>query len=406
MRLQKRASVWVIVGLGALGYFTGCQKTANRGVTETEIIIGQWGPQTGPAALWGAVARGTACYFRMINAQGGINGRQIRYVFRDDAYQPARTKAVVKEMLENDGVFAFVGGVGTSPGMAVKAYLEENSVPWVSPASGSTHWAFPPTHNLFSTYPLYSDEAAVLADYAMTQLHKTKIAVLYQNDDYGKAGLVGAEMALEKQGLQLVEKASMQIMDTDLGSHILRLKNAGAEVVIMYLLPKQAAISLGTAAKLGFKPQWMTSSTLSDATLMYNITQGLWKDVIFAGFAELPDSPLPLMQQYREAREKFAPDEQWSTFFHAGFFFAEPLVEALKRCGKTVTTEKLINALESLHKFQGTGPAISFGPGQRQGTRSIFLAKSIDASHSEKISDWLTAEIDIQEAIQRLQEGD
>ncbi|MDQ7053139.1 MAG: ABC transporter substrate-binding protein [candidate division KSB1 bacterium] len=115
----------------------GCAKKGQRGVTDTEIVIGQWGPQTGPAALWGAVARGTAAYFKMINEEeGGIHGRKIRYIYRDDAYQPAKTKAVVKEMVENEGVFAFVGGVGTAPGMAVKDYLVQNKVPWVGTGFG------------------------------------------------------------------------------------------------------------------------------------------------------------------------------------------------------------------------------------------------------------------------------
>ena len=128
---------------------------AERGVTDTEIRIGQWGPQTGPAALWGAVARGTGCYFDMINAEGGIHGRKIKYFLRDDGYMPPRTKAIAKELLEDKKVFAFAGGVGTSTGMAVKKYLNKKKVPWVGPATGSTHWAYPPTKYLFAVYPLY-----------------------------------------------------------------------------------------------------------------------------------------------------------------------------------------------------------------------------------------------------------
>ena len=115
-----------------------------QGVTDNEIKIGQWGPQTGPAALWGAVARGTGVYFKLINDEGGINGRKITYFMRDDGYQPNRTKAIAKELYENEGVFGFACGVGTSPGMAVMPYIEENGIPWVGMATGSTHWAYPP----------------------------------------------------------------------------------------------------------------------------------------------------------------------------------------------------------------------------------------------------------------------
>ncbi|MDQ7064802.1 MAG: ABC transporter substrate-binding protein, partial [candidate division KSB1 bacterium] len=382
----------VVLAVFAVTLGVGCAKKGQRGVTDTEIVIGQWGPQTGPAALWGAVARGTAAYFKMINEEeGGIHGRKIRYIYRDDAYQPAKTKAVVKEMVENEGVFAFVGGVGTAPGMAVKDYLVQNKVPWVGPASGSSHWAYPPNEYIFAVYPLYFDEATIMVDYAVNTLKKTRIAMIYQNDDYGKGGLVGAKMALEKHGLDFVATATTQIMDTDLSSHILKLKEAGAEVVIMYLLPKQAAISLGTAAKLGFKPQWMTTSTLSDMSLMHNITKGLWEGVIFANFAEMPDSDHPLMKKYREAAKKYAPDERWGVFFAAGFLFAEPMVEGLKRAGKDLTVESFIEAMESIKDFKGIGPTITFGPNQRQGTRSVFLSQCVSATEAKQLTDWMTS---------------
>ena len=112
---------------------------AERGVTDTEIRIGQYGPQTGPAALWGAVARGTGCYFEMINAEGGIHGRKITYYLRDDGYMPPRTKAIAKELVEDKKVFAFASGVGTAGGMAIKKYLHKNRLPWVGPAAGSSH---------------------------------------------------------------------------------------------------------------------------------------------------------------------------------------------------------------------------------------------------------------------------
>ena len=128
--------------------------SAERGVTDTEIRVGQWGPQTGPASLWGAIARGTGCFFQMINAEGGIHGRKIKYYLRDDGYMPPKTKAIVKELVEDKEIFGVACGVGTAPGMAVKKYLHNKRVPWVGPASGSSHWGYPPTKYLFSDFPL------------------------------------------------------------------------------------------------------------------------------------------------------------------------------------------------------------------------------------------------------------
>ena len=127
---------------------------AVRGVTDKEILIGQWGPQTGPAALWGSVARGTGVLFALVNEEGGINGRKLKYFLRDDSYQPSKTKAIGKEFVEKIGVFGVVGGVGTSTGMAVRDYLIKNKVPWVSPATGSKNWSQPFQKYIFSTYPI------------------------------------------------------------------------------------------------------------------------------------------------------------------------------------------------------------------------------------------------------------
>jgi len=374
---------------------------AERGVSDTEIKIGQWGPQTGPAALWGAVARGSGCYFDMINAEGGIHGRKITYFLRDDAYQPPKTKAIAKELVEDKKVFAFASGVGTATGMAVKKYLHKNRVPWVGPASGSTYWAYPPTKYLFAVYPLYCDEAAILINYAVEKMGKKRIAFFYQNDDYGKEGLYGAELALEKYGMKLVAAVSAEPLDTDLSSHCVKLRAANPDCVLIWVLPKHGAIILGTAAKMDFKPQWMASSTLSDTPIMYKISKGLFKDVMVTSFGEVPESQHPLMKKYKEAHDKFAPKDRWGIFFYAGFLFAEPMVEGLKRCGRDLTADNFVKAMETIKDFQGIGPKITYGPNKRQGSRSFFIARCLEGGKLARISDWMTSDIDLQGVIKR-----
>lgn len=375
---------------------------AERGVTDTEIRIGQWGPQTGPAALWGSVGRGTGCYFDMINAEGGIHGRKIKYFLRDDGYMPPRTKAIAKELVEDKEVFAFAGGVGTATGMAVKKYLHKKKVPWVGPASGSSHWAFPPTKYLFADYPIYCDEVTILINYAVKTMGKKRIAFFYQNDDFGKEGLIGAQMALEKHGMKLVTAVSVEPLDTDLSSHCIKLKSANPDCVIMFLLPKHGAIILGTAAKMGFRPQWISSSVLSDTPIMYKISKGLFKDVVLTTFGEVPDSPHPLMKKYKEAHDRFAPKDRWGIFFYAGFIFVEPMVEGLKRSGRDLTADNFVKAMETIVDFQGIGPKITYGPNKRQGSRSFFLAKCTEGGKLVRISEWMTSDIDVQEVIRRL----
>ena len=400
--MKKANWIWIAACALAMTLTFVPSAFSDRGVTDTEIRIGQYGPQTGPAALWGAVARGTGCYFDMINAKGGIHGRKITYYLRDDGYMPPKTKAICKELVDHKGVFAMAAGVGTATGMAVKRYLNKNKVIWVGPSTGSSHFAFPPTKYLFSVYPLYIDEASILVNYAVKTLGKKRIAFFYQNDDYGKEGLAGAEYALGKLGMKLVASVSAEPLDTDLSSHCMKLKKAKPDFVIMWVLPKHGAIILGTAAKLGFKPQWMTTSTLSDTPIMYKITKGLFRNVIFTSFGELPDSTSALMKAYKKAHAEFTPKDRWGIFFYAGFIFTEPLVEGLKRCGRNLTADNLAKAMEGLKGFQGIGPKISYGPDQRQGARSVFLAKCAEGGSIEKLSDWMTSDVDLQAVLKQM----
>jgi branched-chain amino acid transport system substrate-binding protein len=361
-----------------------------RGVTDTEILIGQWGPQTGPAAPWGAVARGTDLLCKIVNEEGGIHGRKLKYFLRDDSYQPAKTKAIAKEFVEQIGVFAVVGGVGVAPGMTARDYFMENKVIWASPVTGVYEWIHPIQKYLFAIYPLYDDEAFNLTGYLYEKMGFKKIAMFYQNDDYGKQGVMGVERYLLKKNIKLVEKVSAEVTDRDLSTHALKLKNSGAEAVIMWAMPTHGALILAETAKIGFKPQWATSNTLSDSALMMQITKGLWAGMINSFFGELPDSNHPLMVKYRDWHKKLTPQERWGVFYYAGIIFAEPFVEGLRRAGRNLTTESWIKAEESLKNWQGIGPPITYtNPMDRQGGKHVFYGKVKPDGGTERLTDWI-----------------
>ncbi len=365
------------------------------GVSDTEIHIGQWGPQTGPAAPWGAVARGTGVLFQMINEEGGIHGRKIVYHMFDDQYNPANTKAGVKELQEKEpGIFGWASGVGSSPGLAVKDYLMERGIPWVGPAAGSLHWITPPQKYLFAVYPLYFDEAQVLVKYLVKQKKRKKIAFIYANDEYGKNGLEGFQKGMKKLGLKPVIEVPVGRADRDLKSHIMKLKTSGADTVIMWFLPTHAVIALKTAAAMKYNPLWASSSTLSDVPMMMHITGGLWKDVIFTSFTEPLDSDLPLMKKYHAAFEKYAQKgERWGVFFTAGFAFVEPMVEGLKRTGRDLTRENFVMAMETIKVWKGISGLITYGPNIRQGQKQVFVARpSPDGTKMIRLTPWLFAE--------------
>jgi branched-chain amino acid transport system substrate-binding protein len=360
-----------------------------RGVTDTEILVGQWGPQTGPAAGWGAVARGTDLYFKIINEEGEIHGRKFKYFLRDDSYQPAKTKAIAKEFVEDIGVFAVIGGIGVATGMTARDYLMENQVFWFCPMTGVYNWIQPFQKYLFAGYPLYDDEAYNLTEYLYEKLGYKKIAMFYQNDDYGKQGLMGVERYLKDKKIDLVAKVSAEMTDRDLSTHALKMKQSGAEAVIMWAMPMHATLILNETAKIGFKPQWATSNTLSDAPYMLEITKGLWAGMINSFLLEMPDSNHPLMVKYREWHKKLTPQERWGVFYYAGIFIAEPFVEGVRRAGRNLNNETLIKALEGLKDFKGIGAPINFSPTERQGVKHVFYGKVKPDGNIERISDWI-----------------
>jgi branched-chain amino acid transport system substrate-binding protein len=394
--MKKRLVIAALMGVVAFFLIPGIL-FAEEGVTDTEIHIGQWGPQTGPAAAWGSVARGTDAYFKMINAQGGIHGRKLIHHMFDDAYNPAKTKAGVKELQEGTGMFAWVSGVGTSPGMAVKEYLMERKIPWVGPSAGSLQWITPPQKYLFGVYPLYYMEAKTLVRYAVEKMGFKRVAVAYQNDEYGKNGLRGAKEELEKHGLEVVSEVPVEVKDTDMKPHVMKLRKAGADMVLLWTSVGHAVRIVGVSKAMKFAPQFMSTSTCSDFPLMMHISKGLWEGVICATFGELPDSDHALLQRYKkEAYEAFAAkDERWGLFFYAGIIFAEPLVEAIKRCGPELTREKLIAELEALKDFRGIGPQVSYKPFDpndpmcRQGAKETILVQCLAEGKAKKLTDWL-----------------
>ena len=370
---------------------------AEEGLTDTEIHIGQWGPQTGPAAPWGSVARGTGDYFKMINAQGGINGRKIVYHMFDDAYNPAKTKAGVKELQEGTGIFAWACGVGTAPGLAVREYILERKIPWVGPAAGSQHWITPPNKYLFPVYPLYYIEAKALVRLGVEEMGFKRVAIAYQNDDYGKNGLEAARKELITHGMKLVAEVPVELKDQDMKPHIMKLRQSKADMVLLWVGPVHAVRLIGTSKAMKFGPQFMSTSTCSDFPLLMHISKGLFKGVIATAFSEMPDSTLPLMQKYKkDVHEQFAAKgERWGVFYYAGILFTEPLVEGLKRAGRDLTREKLVYELENLKGFKGIGGEINFGVfnpnngyASRQGVKEVFIVQCMEGGKAKRLTEW------------------
>ncbi|MGD2099783.1 MAG: ABC transporter substrate-binding protein [Desulfobacterales bacterium] len=395
---MKKTGFWVLAAMVAMILGLTVNVMAEEGLTDTEIHIGQWGPQTGPAAPWGSVARGTGDYFEWINAQGGIHGRKIVYHMFDDAYNPAKTKAGVKELQEGTGIFGWACGVGTAPGLAVREYITSRKIPWVGPATGSSHWIDPPNRYLFAVYPLYYIEAKALIRLGVEKMGFKRVAIAYQNDDYGKNGLNGARKELVAHGMQLVAEVPVELKDQDMKPHVMKLRQAEADMVLLWVGPVHAVKIVGTSKAMKFMPQFMSTSTCSDFPLMMHISKGLFEGVIATAFSEMPDSTLPLLQKYKkEVHGQFAAEkERWGVFYYAGILFVEPMVEGLKRAGRNLTSENFITAMESLKGFKGIGGEISYGIFDannayetRGGMKEVFIVQCMKDGKAKRLSDWM-----------------
>jgi ABC-type branched-subunit amino acid transport system substrate-binding protein len=233
--------------------------------------------------------------------------------------------------------------------------------------------------------------------YAVKNFKNKRLAMVYQNDEYGKTGLRGAEKELEAQGVTFVAKLAQNVTETEMKPIIMQLKKANAEVVLLWLSPSPLVRVLATAKAMQFEPQWMTTSTCSDLPLFWKISRGAIEGIIAGALTLMPDSNNALLLSYkREVFDKYAKKgERWGVFYYAGIVFAEPLVEALHRSGRDLTRERLVTELEGLKDFQGISGKISYKPfdpndrASRLGLNSVFIIQCLKDANYNILSDWI-----------------
>lgn len=372
---------WIGLGLIALLAVTSSVMAQDRvpGVSDTEVVIGTSTPLSGPAAAWGTTALGMEAWAKYINDQGGVHGRRIRLIIRDDAYNPGRAVANIREI--KDEVFAYAGQVGTAVINAIRDVITEHQIPFVYPYGNIQMWRAYPKERLryvFAQYPDYSDEGEFLATYALKNLGVKKMAIFYQNDDYGKGGLEGARRGAKKLGGNLpVAEVPYEVAERELGIHALKLKETGAEAVILYTTPAQGALILKEMAKVGYRPKILASFTLGDP-LMFKVAGDLWEGVYVnvtgsvVGTDPEADRVAGILTRYEP---KIKGRENFGVF---GAITMMTVVEGLKRAGRDLTRERFLQALEGLRDWrpEGLGAPISFGPTRHHGLNTVRLMRA------------------------------
>ncbi|MCD6168001.1 MAG: ABC transporter substrate-binding protein [Caldisericia bacterium] len=360
------------------------------GVTDKEIKIGAFAALSGPVAPIGIeFVKGYKTYYNYINDNGGIYGRKIKLIVEDDQFNPAKTIAAVKRMVEVDKVFAIVGGLGTPGCLAVMDYLNENKVPFVYQGSGSSKLAYPPKKYIFAVQPNFTNEGQIMAKYVVEELKADKIAVIYETDDIGTEGLNGVKKGLEKYGKKPVIEVGFSPTEVDLTSYVLKLKQAKPDVVIMYALLKPASIILKTAYSLGLKTKFVTTYPNADPLLITLAGKEAAEGTYVSAwvFTDLKD---PGVKKFYEIWDKYHPGEIPSAYAIAGWIAGEVFVEGLRRAGSPPTRERLVWALETFKHWSGMlAKDITYAPNDRSGKKSMYFMQVKDGMWT-KVSDWIS----------------
>lgn len=380
-------SVLVLLLALAMALPVGAQSAI--GVTDTEILLGTSVPLSGPAAAWGNTARGIEAYIRHINEQGGIHGRTLRFVALDDGYDPSRTVQNVRQLVENHGVFGLVGTIGSANAAATREYIFDSEVIWMTPAVEQGPWiGNPRIDRLFVTYPNYYEEAKILARYAAEDLGFQRVAIIYQNDQYGGDGHRGVTEALGDLGLRAAEAIPYELSETDFSVHALRIARANADAVIIYAAPQHAVMLANELAALPVPPQILVTFTLADP-LMAALAGPAWEGVIVPSYFPYPgtddkvDGVLDIIAGYN-------PELRQAAFISlAGVTFLEPMLEGLRRAGRDLTHDSFVAAMESIQDWDGELlRGVTFEPGRRQGINKIFLSRMVGGV-PERLTDWI-----------------
>ena len=335
------------------------QKKYDPGATDTEIKIGQTMPYSGPASAYGTIGRVEAAYFQKVNDEGGVNGRKLKLLSLDDGYSPPKTVEMTRKLVEQDEVLFIFQPLGTAANSAIHKYLNTKKVPHLFVASGATKWADPKNFPWTMGWnPSYQTEGRIYAKDILARYPNGKIAVLYQNDDYGKDLLKGLKDGLGDKAKMIVMEASYEVSDPTVDSQIVSLKGSGADIFVNIATPKFAALAIRKVYDIGWKPvHYLNNVSLSVGSVLTPagleksvglITTGYLKDATDAAWVNDPG-----MKDFVAFMKKYYPEGNVSDSSNVyGYSAAQALVQVLKQCGDNLTRENVMRQAASLKNFQ------------------------------------------------------
>jgi branched-chain amino acid transport system substrate-binding protein len=335
------------------------QKKYDSGASDTEIKIGNIMPYSGPASAYAAIGKAEEAYFNKVNAEGGINGRKIRFLSYDDGYSPPKTVEQARKLVESDGVLLIFGSLGTSTNGAIRKYMNEKKVPQLFVASGASKWNDPKQYPwTMGWQPSYASEARIYAKYIMKEKPDARIGVLYQNDDFGKDYLKGLKDGLGAKASMIVLEDGYDTSEPAIDEHVVKLKAAGADVFISITTPKFAAQAIKKAAEINWHPMHIISNVSASVGGVLEpagieISQG----VLSASYTKDGSDP---QWNADDGMKKFynflAQYDPKANKLDAGVVFgyaaAQTMVKVLQMCGDELTHENVMKQAASLKNFE------------------------------------------------------
>jgi branched-chain amino acid transport system substrate-binding protein len=330
-------------------------------VTPTQIVLGATGPLTGSESAYAPTLTGAQAYFDYVNAHGGVNGRKIVYKVEDDQYNPVETVSLTQKLVEQDGVFAIFNSIGTEHALAVRDYLNTRHVPQLfvgsgAEAIGGAHAKYPWTLGLL---PSFAGEGSIYGRLIAKDHPNAKVAVLYENDEYGHELLAGLKRGLGSYASQIVGTQSYALLDTSVVSQVTALKASGADTFVIFALPQQSAEAFVAASKLGWKPvEYVTSVSIDPAVMhIVHLSSDNTVGVGATSTAFLHDPTNPTQQRsagvklYLQIMKRYLPKEDPKAVAHIyGMMAAFAMVDALKHAGKNPTRASLLHAAQHLNE--------------------------------------------------------
>jgi branched-chain amino acid transport system substrate-binding protein len=330
------------------------------GVSDTEIKIGNTMPYSGPGSGYSAIGKSLSAYFAFINDQGGINGRKINFISRDDSYSPPKTVEAVRKLVEEDQVLLIFQSLGTAPNLAIRGYLNDNKIPQLFVGSGASQWNDPAHYPwTIGWQPNYRAEARIFGRYIVNNVPDAKIAVLYQNDDFGKDYLNGLRAELgDKADKMIVATQSYETTDPTVDSQVAALQASGANVLLTAAIPKFTTLAIRKVYDVGWKPlNFLNSISTSVASVMK--PAGADKAIGVISPAYLKDPTDPQWQDGADFKEwlawmkKYNPTGNVADGFNVyGYATAATLVAVLKACGDDLTRDNVMRQATAIRDLR------------------------------------------------------